>query len=58
MVVKDVEVFDIEFLKSYINEMLDENVKNQRLLVICIRNKDLNIVFDYIKTKFGGVIND
>ena len=54
MIVNNDEEFNLESLMSYIEDLKDKKVNNQKILVICIRNKDLSLIYNYLKSKSEG----
>lgn len=46
--------FNIEYIKGYLENLKDKNVKCQKTFLMCIRNFDYNILYDYIFLKYGG----
>lgn len=54
MIINNDEEFDLKSLMSYIEKLKDKSANNQKILVICIRNKDLSLVYDYLKSKIEG----
>lgn len=47
--------FDIEYIKEYINKLKDNNVSNQKLFIMCIRNYDYNALYNYILKRYGDI---
>lgn len=47
------EEFNLNFIKEYINKLKDEKVENQKIFIMCIRNFDYNILYNYILERFG-----
>ncbi len=47
------EEFNLDFIKEYINKLKDEKVENQKIFIMCIRNFDYNILYNYILERFG-----
>lgn len=45
--------FDVDYIKQYVNELKDLNVKNQKLFLMCIRNFDHEKLLEYIQSKYG-----
>ena len=45
--------FNAEYIKEYLEKLKDENVESQKLFLMCIRNYDYNILYEYISLKYG-----
>jgi hypothetical protein len=45
--------FHIDYIKTYLNKLKDQNVPNQKLFIMCIRNYDYDVLYNYISKKYG-----
>lgn len=45
--------FDTDYIKKYVKKLKDENVQNQKLFLMCIRNFDYEKLREYIQSKYG-----
>jgi len=53
MIILDNGEFDLEYIKGYINDFFDNNVINQKIFALCIRNADYKKIVSYLEMKFG-----
>lgn len=45
--------FNVDYLKEYAERLKDKNVPGQKLFIMCIRNYDYNVLYNYILMKYG-----
>jgi len=53
MIICPNEEFNLDYINGYINKLKDKNVENQKLFIMCIRNYDYNVLYNYILERFG-----
>lgn len=58
LIIKDNGNFNCGYIEGYINDLFHENVKNQKIQLVCIRSFDYNMIIEYVKSKYGGIRND
>lgn len=52
LMTKDGE-FDLDFIKGYMNDLIDNDVTQQQIFAICVRNSDYVKIVSYLEGKFG-----
>jgi hypothetical protein len=45
--------FDADYIKKYLKKLKDQNIPEQKIFIMCIRNYDYNILYNYILMKYG-----
>ena len=45
--------FDVDYIKKYLKKLKDQNIPEQKIFIMCIRNYDYNILYNYILMKYG-----
>lgn len=53
MIILDKGEFNLDFIKTYINDFFDTKVINQKIFAMCIRNCDYKKIVNYLESRFG-----
>ena len=43
----------MDYIKKYLKKLKDQNIPEQKIFIMCIRNYDYNILYNYILMKYG-----